>query len=213
MASIKFYTSVLSAQQEKLLQKLAPFMKQNNFYLGGGTAIALLLGHRQSADLDWFSPDEVSDPQSWVEKIKVEGIRLQNPSIDKGTLHATARKIPVSLLEYRYPLLRPLIEWRRMGCTLASLDDLACMKLSAVAQRGSKKDFIDMYALLKKHRSLKQLLRLYQKKFNGADIAPVLYGLNYFDDAEKQRMPRMVWSVTWEEIKKTILGAVKRSLL
>jgi len=100
-----------------------------------------------------------------------------------------------------------------MGCTLASLDDLACMKLSAVAQRGSKKDFIDIYALLKKHRSLKQLLRLYQKKFNGADIAPVLYGLNYFDDAEKQRMPRMVWSVTWEEIKKTILGAVKRSLL
>jgi hypothetical protein len=83
------------------------------------------------------------------------------------------------------------------------------MKLSAVAQRGARKDFCDIYALGKKVFTLSQMLGFYQKKFGIRDIGSVLYGLVYFDDAESERMPRMILDVTWKEIKKTILGWVK----
>jgi hypothetical protein len=96
-----------------------------------------------------------------------------------------------------------------MGCNLAFLEDLACMKLSAIAQRGARKDFCDIYALGKKFFSLKEMLDFYQKKFNIRDIGSVLYGLVYFDDAESERMPRMLWDINWGEIKKTILQWVK----
>jgi hypothetical protein len=96
-----------------------------------------------------------------------------------------------------------------MNCPLASLEDLACMKLSAIAQRGARKDFCDIYALGKKAFSLSQMLGFYQKKFSISDIGSVLYGLVYFDDAESERMPRMLWDVTWREIRNTILGWVK----
>jgi hypothetical protein len=115
----------------------------------------------------------------------------------------------VTFLQYQYPLLRPLNYWSEMGCNLASLEDLACMKLSAVAQRGARKDFCDIYALGKKFFSLQEMLDLYQKKFNIRDVGSVLYGLVYFDDAESERMPRMLWDVNWGEIKKSILESVK----
>ena len=96
-----------------------------------------------------------------------------------------------------------------MDCRLASLMDLACMKLSAIAQRGARKDFCDLYVLGSRHFSLQEMLGFYQKKFNIRDIGSVLYGLVYFDDAEQERMPRMLWKVSWKEIKKTITGWVK----
>ena len=83
------------------------------------------------------------------------------------------------------------------------------MKLSAVAQRGARKDFCDIYALGKKSFSLQEMLDFYQKKFNIRDVGSVLYGLVYFDDAESERMPRMLWDVNWGEIKKNILEWVK----
>lgn len=83
------------------------------------------------------------------------------------------------------------------------------MKLSAIAQRGARKDFCDLYALGKTSFSLQEMLGFYQKKFAIRDIGSVLYGLAYFDDAENERMPRMLWNVNWRDIKKTILEWVK----
>ena len=115
----------------------------------------------------------------------------------------------VSFLQYQYQLLRPFDHWKEMNCELAALEDLACMKLSAIAQRGARKDFCDLYALGKTSFSLQEMLGFYKKKFGIQDIGSVLYGLVYFDDAESERMPRMLWNVTWREIKKTILQWVK----
>lgn len=96
-----------------------------------------------------------------------------------------------------------------MDCELAALEDLASMKLSAIAQRGARKDFCDLYALGKTSFSLQEVLGFYQKKYGIRDIGSVLYGLVYFDDAESERMARMLWDVTWREIKKTITNWVK----
>jgi hypothetical protein len=106
-------------------------------------------------------------------------------------------------------MLQPLQHWKDMNCNLAALGDLACMKLSAIAQRGARKDFCDLYALGKTSFSLQNMLSFYQNKFGIRDIGSVLYGLVYFDDAENERMPRMLWKVAWRDIKKTIVEWVK----
>jgi hypothetical protein len=78
------------------------------------------------------------------------------------------------------------------------------MKLSAVASRGAKKDFVDLYALGVRSRSLPQMLEWYRQKYSVEDRAHLLYSLVYFDDANRQPMPRMLWDVNWRTTKKTI---------
>jgi hypothetical protein len=78
------------------------------------------------------------------------------------------------------------------------------MKLSAIAQRGSRKDFYDVHALLSQHRPLLELLKLYQQKFHLSDICPVLYGLAYFDIAEKEPEPLLLQDIQWKQVKKDV---------
>ena len=84
------------------------------------------------------------------------------------------------------------------------------MKLSAIAQRGARKDFCDILVLGLEKFSLKEMLSMYQKKFKVRDVGHVLYGLVYFDDAENEHMPKMLWDVRWAEVKKIIQGWVKQ---
>jgi hypothetical protein len=78
------------------------------------------------------------------------------------------------------------------------------MKLSAIAQRGARKDFCDVYALGSRQFTLQEMLDLYCRKFGVQDVSPVLYGLSYFDDAENERMPAMLWKAKWAEMKRAI---------
>src|SRR5262249_47037891 len=120
-----------------------------------------------------------------------------------GTLHGSSRGVRVRLLEYRYRLLGSLSPWQRCA-RLGSLKDLAAMKIAAVTQRGSKKDFVDIYALASRSFSLRQMLRWYQRKYEIQDLAHVLYSLAYFDYADRERMPTMVWKVKWPAVKDAI---------
>ena len=110
--------------------------------------------------------------------------------------------------QYRYDLLQPFTYWPDGNCNLASLDDLAAMKLVAIAQRGSRKDFIDMYVLIQQYKPLNELLSTYQKKYRTDNIAPVLMGLSYFDDAEHEPDPAL-WNVEWREVKELISSRVR----
>lgn len=206
---MSWHPESLGTKQKNVLKKLGSVMTKWHFYLGGGTAIAIHLGHRQSLDLDWFTKERITDPMRLARDIEDESISFVTGQIDRGTLHGSVSGIRVSLLEYRYPLLEPAVLWLEYGCLLASLDDLACMKLSAIAQRGLKKDFVDIYALVLKHKPLGDVLLRYQQKYSIEDIAHVLYGLAYFDDADKERMPRMLWNLDWRTVKRTIQGWVK----
>jgi len=110
----------------------------------------------------------------------------------------------VSFLEYRYPLLQSRVFWEEYNTDLASLDDLACMKLSAIAQRGSKKDFLDLYAIAREHRPLPALIERYRQKYSTEDTAHLLYALVYFEDAEAERMPVLLWDVQWSTVKEAL---------
>src|SRR5260370_20280035 len=96
-------------------------------------------------------------------------------------------------MRYCYPFLGKLISFPDCHCRLASLPDLAAMKLAAQAQRGSKKDFVDIYALSRLPVPFQQMVRWYQKKYATQDIAHILYSLVYFEDANRERMPAMLW--------------------
>ncbi len=179
-------------------------MTTGHFYLAGGTALAIILGHRLSVDLDWFTRKRFADPMRLAAELRDDGIQLKTTRVERGTLHGHIDDVRVSLLEYRYPLLAPVIVWSEHQCALVSLDDIACMKLSAISQRGARKDFVDLYALVQRHRPLDELLKLYQKKYDTTDIGHVLVSLAYFDDAERERMPKMLWDVSWQDLKTQI---------
>jgi hypothetical protein len=140
--------------------------------------------------------------------LRSNGIPFLTSQIAPGTLHGTLQGVRVSFLEHKYEWVEAPVVWEEFGCALASLDDLGCMKLSAVAQRGSRKDFVDVYALGVTHKPLGAMVELYQKKYGVGDIAHLLYGLAYFDDAEREPLPTMLWDVSWERIRNEIQGWV-----
>jgi hypothetical protein len=207
--AMKYFVEGLPKKQIKVLKALGPQLTPKGFYLGGGTALAIHYGHRNSVDLDWFSAQPFEDGLLLAQGLRNSGLDLEIEQVSPGTLHGNIQAVRVTFLQYQYPMLKPVQHWKDMGCDLAPLEDLACMKLSAIAQRGARKDFCDLYALGKTSFSLQQMLGFYQKKFGIRDIGSVLYGLVYFDDAENERMPRMLWNISWREIKKTILEWVK----
>jgi hypothetical protein len=202
---VSFHAEALGRMQEQALRRLGPIMTQRGFfYLAGGTALALHLGHRRSVDLDWFTGARIDDPMRLAQELRIEGVPFVTDFVERGTLYGSVDKVRVSAMDYQYPLLEPGVLWPEMGCLIASLDDLACMKLSAIAQRGAKKDFVDIYALGLNHRPLAEMLHLYERKYSVQNLSHVLYSLAYFDDAEKERIPRMLWRIDWRTIKRTI---------
>ncbi len=206
---MKYFTEGLPKKQISVLKKTGPELSSRQFYLAGGTALAVYLGHRISVDLDWFTSSPFDDAMLIAQSLRHSGIQFEIEQMSSGTLHGNVQGVRVTLWQYQYPLIQPLKHWGEMDCDLAALEDLACMKLSAIAQRGARKDFCDIYALGTKCFSLREMLDFYQKKFAIQDIGSVIYALAYFDDAESERMPRMLWDVKWGDIKKTILKWVK----
>jgi hypothetical protein len=206
---MKYHLEALKTKQIKILRQIGQPLQERGFYLAGGTALAIYFGHRVSVDLDWFTSTAMGDALLLAEGLRREGFGFTTARTAPGSLHGTIQGVRVTFLEFRYDLLLPPTKWKEMGTSLASLDDLASMKLSAIAQRGQRKDFCDLYVLGTKHRPLDEMIRLYQHKFKIKDISPVLYGLSYFDDAESEPMPHMLWDVQWRTIKKTIQGWVK----
>lgn len=209
MGGVRFHPEVLEARQLQVLDTTGPPLTARGFRLGGGTGLALLLGHRMSEDFDWFSTEPMADPMRLAREIQDEGVALRVQQVARGTIHGTVDGVRLSLLEFSYPLLAEPIRWPEHDVAVLSLDDIACMKLSAIAQRGSRKDFVDLLALVQEHRPLGELLELYRRKFDVQEIGHLLYSLVYFEDAEAERMPKMLWDVEWRTVRKRIEGCVR----
>ncbi len=206
---MSLHAEALAPGQKRAALVLGPLLSAEGFYLGGGTAVALQLGHRRSVDLDWFTEDPLIDGLALASRLQDRGAPVVVQLTRPGTLHARLLGVRITCLEYRYALLGERVPWPEFSCQLASLDDLACMKLSAIAQRGAKRDFVDLYALAVRHRPLPELLEAYRRKYDIADLAHVLYGLSYFDDADRERMPTLLWDLDWRTVKRSIRGWVQ----
>lgn len=199
---MRFHAEILTTVQHEVLRDLGPLVSQQlGFRLAGGTALAVYFGHRKSEDFDWFTESSIEDAHGLARELKDHGLSWTSEQVGRGTLHGRIRGVRVTFLEFRYPLLDEPVAWDELQTALLSLDDIACMKLSAIAQRGARKDFVDLYALLERHRELPELLDLYRKKFSIDDIGHLLYSLSYFDDAEREPMPEMLWNLSWNDLK------------
>ena len=201
MGLLTFHPEILTKTQEHVFRRTAPILDRRGFRLAGGTALALTLGHRRSDDFDWFTRDPLNDGLALAASLRQEGIEFTTESVDRGTLHGRVEGVRVTCLEFRYPDLDTAVEWPDYDCSLVSLDDIACMKLSAIAQRGARKDFIDLHALVTRHRPLAELLPLYQRKFDIEDLAHLLFALVYFDDALSEPIPEMLWPLDWQTLE------------
>jgi len=211
-AGVKIYSEVLSSRQAIQLKAIGPLLAHRGFYLAGGTGLALHLGHRKSIDLDFFSAQPLGDLLVLAKALRGEGVPIVVGTVGRGALHGTLHGIRITLLEYQYANLKRPRRMKEFGCSLASLDDIATMKLSAVAQRGSKKDFIDVYALLMKHAPLNTMLMAYRRRYHLKDTLHVLQALTYFDEADLQRTPTMIWNATWPDIKRRIQESVLKTV-
>ena len=109
-------------------------------------------------------------------------------------------------VDYNFQLLEPVnvID----GIRLVSKKDIAAMKLNAIAGRGSKKDFVDVYQLLNEF-SLIEMLSFYIQKYPNGSEFMVLKSLLYFDDAEIEPDPIMLIPITWSQVKERIHYEVK----
>ncbi len=197
-----WHPEILARQQRRVLAQIGPALSRRGFFLVGGTAVALQLGHRRSVDFDWFTLERF-DPLGVAQELREDGIPFLTKDVATGTLHGLVGSVQVSLIRHAYPLLSKLRAWPG-GIRIAARADLCAMKLAAVAQRGAKKDFVDIYALGQRSNSLRQMLECYRRKFNIEDIAHLLCSLVYFADADPERLPRMLWTVDWRTIKDTI---------
>lgn len=206
---MKLHPETLNPRQRSALAKVGPVLSSLGFYLAGGTALGLHLGHRHSVDFDWFTPAEFSDAESLASQLIKQHIVWRTTRTAPSTLIGRAGGVSVSAFQYRYALLRQTVSSSEFQCRLASLTDIAAMKMAAIAQRGAKKDFVDVFALGKTYLPLPEMLKAYRRKYDIEEIGHVLQGLSYFKDADPQPMPRMLWKVNWREIKRTIAGWVK----
>lgn len=202
------HTEVLPLVQQACLRQLGPAAKAEGFHLIGGTAVAIHLGHRQSVDFDWCTQQFPGQPVNFAASLAERGVRLVTTSLAHGTVHGSVDGVKVSFLEFKPLLLEPTLDWPEYGCRLAGLADLAAMKLLAVSQRGTKKDFVDVHAL-GSVMPLEAMIAAYCRRFGLTDFGRVLAALCYFDDADHEPMPKMLVPSDWESIKHAIRRQVR----
>lgn len=192
------YNTINSATLE-LLKQLQAIPELSNLRLVGGTSLALQIGHRKSIDLDLFGEvkgDEFAIINA-LNKIGKITVLKKSENINIYTING----IKVDIVNYPYSwLLETLAE---DNLKLAKIEDIAAMKLAAITNRGTKKDFIDLFFLLKQY-TLEELLEFYNKKYADGTIFLVIRSLSYFDDADNEAMPDMCTVIDWIKVKNHI---------
>ncbi len=191
----------------ELLRRLCRTEALGQFALVGGTSLALRLGHRLSVDLDFFTPEPFSC-EVLLEKLRRD-FEVNDSTLHGGGMGLFIEGVKVDVVTYRYPLMAPYD--RIDGVRLFSLPDVIGMKLSALSNRGAKKDFFDVAELVKRF-GLGELLRIYRAKYPLQEPVILLRSLVYFDDAEFEPDPVSLTGVSWEEVKGGIVGAVREML-
>ncbi|MFH0764496.1 MAG: nucleotidyl transferase AbiEii/AbiGii toxin family protein [Candidatus Omnitrophota bacterium] len=193
------FEQVLPGNTKKILALLEKSEIIQKAYLAGGTALALQLGHRVSYDLDFFTRQKFNEEALLPEIEKISDFQLEK--IAWRTIRGDFAGVRFSIFYYRYPLLYPAKKFRMAN--IADVSDIAAMKIAAIASRGTKRDFVDLYFICKQAVSLKDAIELYDKKYKNLAAAKVhiMKSLVYFNDAEPENMPRMLKACQWKEVK------------
>ncbi len=193
------YKSTVSKSTFELLKLLQAKPEFSKLRLVGDTALALQMGHRISVELDFFGEVEFEhiynknlfqdfDSVQWIKKSKNINILEING-------------VKVDYVNYQYPWLEEVLTVDTIK--MASIKDIAAMKVAAITGRGSKKDFVDLFFLLK-HFTFEEILGFYSQKYTDASIYLALKSLAYFDDADQEPSLNMLIKTDWADVKNRI---------
>ncbi len=205
------YKKTVESTTLELLNNLQAKGYLKGFYLVGGTALALRIGHRRSIDLDLFSNFSF-DVVQLLEKLSAD-FNFNLFFSAENTIKGSIDSVKLDILAHRYPLVaEPVVE---EGIKFLSTQDIIAMKLNAISGSGQRvKDFIDIYYLLRKF-SLEQMIGFYKEKYTQYNEVSVLKSLVYFDDIDFGDWPEMLTEqeLKWDAVKNKLEKTVRNYLL
>lgn len=194
----------LTPETQQAFHKIAGLEFIDSFYLAGGTGLALHLGHRFSVDLDFFSPhaDAVRADQRAVLRETFEDATLSITFDKEATFVVSWRDVGLSFFRlHLYPLVQPTLLVG--GVPVANLAEIGAMKMAAIIDRGTRKDLVDLYFILKRV-PIEQLFQVAAVKYARVRTFAIsaTRALAYFEDAEALPMPRMIDRTPWPVMKR-----------
>lgn len=204
------YTHTVKPILVSTLKTLTELDFLNNFYLVGGTGLALQLGHRDSVDIDLFTHEPFDTVELANQLSQHLGDAFMQQSSNKSMLFCFVNEVKVDFVNTRIPLLFPTD--LNDGFRIAQVKDIALLKFQAIMGRGGKKDFIDLYVLLQQY-PLAELVELFSRKYPNTAVPQLLMSMTYFDDAEADAMPKLYINATWPQIKSFIQQQVTAYIL
>lgn len=194
------YYNTVDASTLQLLKELQSVDEFSDLRLVGGTSLSLQIGHRKSIDLDFFGKINFEDIDLYNLFSKFD--RVKSIKRSKNINIFIINGVKVDFVNYSYPWLQDKIVEDNIH--MAQIEDIAAMKLAAITGRGSKKDFVDFYFLLKKY-TIDQIINFYNTKYSDASTYLAIKSLLYFDDADQDLPLDMIDEVNWEEVKNNIV--------
>jgi hypothetical protein len=200
---------ILDPRQRAALSSLKPAAAYG-YYLAGGTGLCMHLQHRRSVDLDLFRT-ETFDAGAMVADLESDGVHLASVTTSRATVHAEIDGVRTSLLCFPYPTLE-VPELSPEGVPVAGVRDIAAMKVEAIASRGARKDFYDLYFICQAGLTLGQAMEAFEARFASAnpDIYHRLRALTFFDDAERDPEADLLKPADWAAVRSFFTVEVKR---
>ncbi len=199
------FDQILNQKQKDLLPKLT-ILNSLSVYLAGGTALALQLGHRTSLDFDFDTANKFK-PEKVASLLKIEPKKQS-----ENTFNTEINGVKLSIFYYPYKLNEELVDFGHIK--LASIPDIAAMKVAAVVQRAKQRDFFDLYYLIKKIGIKAVIEAAYAKYPWYQDNSLIIkQSLTFFEEADQDEEISKITvfdkKVTWDIVKNKISEAVK----
>jgi hypothetical protein len=206
------HPEAMTPEAMALVHRLAPMVMRHRFVLAGGTSLTLHLGHRLSVDLDFFSEEDVL-PDLLMGELRKAHLNPEVLQLAPGTLSVMMEGVKVSFFHYPYPFVDPSQPYE--GLMVASILDVAAMKLVAIAQRSARRDFVDLYVILQQVPFGAVAARAVQRYGTGF-IEPVVIGkgLTWFEDADGEPDPQYLGQpLPWDDVKAFFASSFRQFVL
>ena len=205
------YWNIFDKGRYELLRKISEIVSINDYYMVGGTALSLQLELRESYDFDFCVKSEFNN-EILLDELKSIG-NVEVVQNQKGTCDVILNGVQVSFFYYPNKVLAEFTKAKEMpNLNIASILDIAVMKLVAIGGRGAKKDFFDLYNIIEKcNISINELVKgLKQKCGDNINYVNIIMGLSYFEDAEDEILTNTFGDYNWENIKKFFIEFQKK---
>lgn len=204
------YWNIIDENRYKLLKNITDAVSILEYYMIGGTALSLQIGLRESFDFDFCVPSQFNNELLLEELEKIGEVKVKQNQ--KGTCDVVINGVQVSFFYYPNKVIGEFVTTSEISkLKIASILDIAIMKIVAIGGRGAKKDFFDLYNIINRGKIKNEKLAegLIQKYGDKTNYANIIMGLSYFEDAEQEILPKTFVEYNWEEIKKFFINFQK----